>query len=207
MNATDTINRVKAVLGLTVSLEQMKLDNGTVIEADSFEVGQSVFIVTEDEKVALPVGEYELEDGTKLVVEEEGIIAQYGDGEVEEVEEEEADEVEAEDEQKEMGYVSKEEFITALEEVIAMIEELKTDKKEMSEETETEQTEMAEEIVEEVTEEEVELNSQLSEPATEPLKHAPKEESKFTPKFKFNKNTQKSAYDVIVDKINNFKQK
>jgi hypothetical protein len=199
MNATDTINRVKAVLGLTVSLEQMKLDNGTVIEADSFEVGQSVFIVTEDEKVALPVGEYELEDGTKLVVEEEGVIAQYGDEEVEEVEEEEADEVEAEDEQKEMGYVSKEEFITALEEVIAMIEELKTDKKEMSEETETEQTEMAEE--------EVELNSQLSEPATEPLKHAPKEESKFTPKFKFNKNTQKSAYDVIVDKINNFKQK
>ena len=205
MNATETIKRVRAVLGLKVALEQMKLDNGTVIEADSFEAGQSVFIVTEDEKVALPVGEYELEDGTKLVIEEEGVIAQYGDGEVEEVEEEETEEVDAED--KEMGYVSKEEFITALEEVIAMIEELKTDKNEMSEEAPTEQTKMAEESVEEVKEEEVELNAQLSEPASEPLKHAPKEESKFTPKFKFNKNTQKSAYDVIVEKINNFKQK
>lgn len=205
MNATETLKRVKAILGLTVSLEQMKLDNGTVIEAEKFEAGESVFIVTEDEKVALPVGEYELEDGTKLVVEEEGIIAQYGD-EVEEVEEEETEEVEAEDE-KELAYVSKEEFITALEEIVAMIEELKDDKKQMSEETETEQTEMSEVEEVEVTDEEVELNDQLSEPATEPLKHAPKEESKFTPKFKFNKNTHKSAYDVIVEKINNFNNK
>jgi hypothetical protein len=205
MNATETLKRVKAILGLTVSLEQMKLDNGTVIEAEKFEAGESVFIVTEDEKVALPVGEYELEDGTKLVVEEEGVIAQYGE-EVEEVEEEETEEVEAEDE-KELAYVSKEEFITALEEIVAMIEELKDDKKEMSEETETEQTEMSEVEEVEVTEEEVELNAQLSEPATEPLKHAPKEESKFTPKFKFNKNTHKSAYDVIVEKINNFNNK
>lgn len=205
MNATETLKRVKAILGLTVSLEQMKLDNGTVIEAEKFEAGESVFIVTEDEKVALPVGEYELEDGTKLVVEEEGVIAQYGE-EVEEVEEEETEEVEAGDE-KELAYVSKEEFITALEEIVAMIEELKDDKKEMSEETETEQTEMSEVEEVEVTDEEVELNAQLSEPATEPLKHAPKEESKFTPKFKFNKNTHKSAYDVIVEKINNFNNK
>ena len=205
MNATDTLKRVKAVLGLTVSLEQMKLDNGTVIEADSFEAGQSVFIVTEDEKVALPVGEYELEDGSKLVIEEEGVIAQIGGQEVEEVEEEEAEEVEAEEKEQEMAYVSKEEFITALEEVIAMIEDLKTDKNEMSEEVPTDQ--MLEESVEEVKEEEVELNAQLSEPATEPLKHAPKEESKFNPKFKFNKNTHKSTYDVIVEKINNFNKK
>ena len=205
MNATETLKRVKAILGLTVSLEQMKLDNGTVIEAEKFEAGESVFIVTEDEKVALPVGEYELEDGTKLVVEEEGVIAQYGDGEVEEVEEEETEEVEAEDE-KEMAYVSKEEFITALEEIVAMIEDLKNDKKEMSQENETEQIEMSN--VEEVkTEEEIELNAQLAEPATEPLKHAPKEEAKFTPKFKFNKNTHKTAYDVIVEKSKNFKQK
>jgi hypothetical protein len=199
MNATETLKRVKAILGLTVSLEQMKLDNGTVIEAEKFEAGESVFIVTEDEKVALPVGEYELEDGTKLIIEEEGIIAQYGEGEVEEVEEEETEEVEAEDE-KEMAYVSKEEFVTALEEIVAMIEDLKSDKKEMSEE-------VSEELQKEVTDEEVELNTQLSEPATEPLKHAPKEESKFTPKFKFNKNTNKSAYDVIVEKINNFNNK
>ena len=34
-----------------------------------------MFIVTDDEKVAMPVGEYILEDGRLVVVEEEGIIA------------------------------------------------------------------------------------------------------------------------------------
>ena len=59
--ATDTLKKVKTLLGLEVSLEQKNLDNGTVIEAEKFEAGESIFIVTEDEKVALPIGEYDLE--------------------------------------------------------------------------------------------------------------------------------------------------
>lgn len=78
-NATNTLNKVKAVLGLEVKMEQLKMENGTVLEADSFEAGQSVFIVTEDEKVALPIGEYELEDNRVLKVDEEGIIASLAD--------------------------------------------------------------------------------------------------------------------------------
>ena len=74
-NATDTLKKVKAVLGLEVKMEQLKMENGTILEADKFEVGEPVFIVTEDEKVALPIGSYELEDNKMLVVEEEGIIA------------------------------------------------------------------------------------------------------------------------------------
>ena len=35
---------------------------------------KKVFIKTDDEKVAMPVGEYVLEDGKLLVVKEEGII-------------------------------------------------------------------------------------------------------------------------------------
>ena len=46
----------------------MKLENGTRIEAESFEKGKEVFIITDDERVAMPVGEYMLEDSRLLVV-------------------------------------------------------------------------------------------------------------------------------------------
>ena len=62
-----------------VNLASMKLENGTTIEAEAFEPNQEVFIVTEDERIALPVGEYELEDGRILVVAEEGVIAEMRD--------------------------------------------------------------------------------------------------------------------------------
>ena len=39
-----------------VSLAQMSLEDGTVLEAEAFEADNEVFIVTEDEKIALPVG-------------------------------------------------------------------------------------------------------------------------------------------------------
>lgn len=75
----NVINQIKTLLGMEVKLEQMKLADGvTILEADAFEAGMEVFIVTEDEqKIPLPVGEYEMENGFMLVVEEEGIIASY----------------------------------------------------------------------------------------------------------------------------------
>ena len=73
------VNKIKTLLNLEVKLEEMKLENGTIIEADSFEKGKEIFIKTDDEKVAMPVGEYILEDGKLLVVEEEGIIADMRD--------------------------------------------------------------------------------------------------------------------------------
>ena len=111
MKSNNVIEKIKDVLNLNeeVKLEQAKLDNGTIIEADTFESGVEVFIVTEDEKVALPVGEYALEDGKILVVAEEGVIAEIKDEEAEEVEE--VEEVEAKEEEKEeMGYATKEEL-------------------------------------------------------------------------------------------------
>ena len=98
MKATDMLNKVKEVLGvelsevpLEVKLAQAELENGTIIESENFEAGAEVFIVTEDEKVAMPVGEYKLVDGESLIVEEEGIIASIGA-----VEEAPEEEVEAE---------------------------------------------------------------------------------------------------------------
>ena len=59
-----------------VKLATMMLADGeTIIEADEFVEGQSVFVVTEDARVPLPIGEYALEDGQVLMVEEEGVIA------------------------------------------------------------------------------------------------------------------------------------
>mgnify|MGYP003632152781 CR=1 FL=1 len=207
MSATNTLNKVKTLLGLEVGLEQMKLDNGTVLEAEAFEAGQEVFIVTEDEKVALPVGEYTLEDGTMLVVTEEGLIASMGEVETEAETEEEVveEEVEADEEiieeevtEEDLGYVSKEEFGQAIDEIKAMIDEVKAGYGKPKEEKE-EKEEMTAEV------ENAELKEELSKPATEAIKHAPKEESVTKGKFNFNKNKSLTAYDRIVAKISNIK--
>ena len=92
MNTNQILNKVRTLLGMEVVLETMKLDdNITVVEAESFEAGMEVVVVTEDEqKIPLPVGSYNLEDGRVLVVTEEGIIAEVKE------KEEEAPEVEVE---------------------------------------------------------------------------------------------------------------
>lgn len=77
---------------VTVELTAMKLkDKEVVVEAEVFEAGQSVFIVSADgERTALPVsveGEpYVLEDGQILVVKEEGVIFSIGEAPAEEEE-------------------------------------------------------------------------------------------------------------------------
>lgn len=163
-----------------VELAQAKLENDTVLEAEAFEAGQEVFIVTEDEKVALPVGEYNMEDGKILVVVDEGIIAEIKDAEAEEVEEE----VEAE----ELGYVTKEELAEAVSEIKAMIEDLK--KEEMSEEVEETEVELSEDLKEE-----------LSQPAAEPIAHNPEKTNNFN--VKFAQNRKQSTLDKVLSKINN----
>ena len=80
MKANEAIKQIKTLLGLEteVKLAQARLADGvTVLEAEAFEAGMEVFIVTEEGNVPLPVGEYEMEGGEYiLVVEEEGIIAE-----------------------------------------------------------------------------------------------------------------------------------
>jgi len=72
------INQIKTLLGMEVKLEQMMLADGvTVLEADAFEAEMEIVIVTEDDqKIPVPVGEYEMEDGRILVVTTEGIISE-----------------------------------------------------------------------------------------------------------------------------------
>jgi len=183
MKSTEILNKIKTYLGEEVKeespkealeLAQLKLENGTVLEAEAFEAGNEIFIVTEDEKVAMPVGEYMMEDGQMLVVSEEGIIG--------EIKAQEEEEVEAEEEE-EMAYVSKEEFNSAVEEIKGMINELK-------------------EVKEEMAEVEEQVKQELSEtPATEPITHNPEAKEKF--KVKFGQNRPETALDRVMKKLTN----
>jgi hypothetical protein len=83
---SNVITEIKKLLGMEIKLEQMTLDNGTVIEAEIFEAGQPVFIVNGEDRVALPVGEYTLDNGMILVVAVEGEIAEIKEAATEEVE-------------------------------------------------------------------------------------------------------------------------
>ena len=193
------LNKVKEVLGVElneetqeVKLAQATLENGTVIESENFAAGSEVFIVTEDEKVALPVGEYSLEDGEILKVEEEGIIASIGAAE-----EAPEEEVEAAEEE-EMGYATKQD----LAEVKEMIEEIKSmiePKEEMSEEV---SEEVKEELNEEVKEEEVKLSA---EEPVEKVTHNPETETKKNLNL-FAQKRATSTADRVMQRIANIKK-
>ena len=200
MKATEMLNKVKDLLGVELSeevkLEQMKLENGTVLEAEAFEKDNEVFIVTEDERVPVPNGEYQLEDGKILVV-NEGIISDIKEIESEEVEEEEA--TSEEEEMKEEVYASKDE----VSELKAIIEDLKA-------KLELKDQEVAEEIGLAMTtmlseQEKVEeaVKEELSQPAAEPIKHNPEGEVK-KDGYLYAQNRRKTTKDRVLERIVNF---
>lgn len=97
MNTKETLNKVRTLLGIQVKFEQMKLDNGAVLEAEVFEAGAEIFVVADEERVAVPIGEYVAEDGKVIVVAEEGIIAEIKEAGAPEEEEAPAEVVEEEE--------------------------------------------------------------------------------------------------------------
>ena len=196
MKSQETLSKIMELLNLQdeVKLESMKLENGTVIEAEAFEPNQEVFIVTEDERIALPIGEYEMEDGRILVVAEEGVIAEIGEAKEEEAPEEapaeepaQEEEVEqAEEKEEEMAYATKEELTAAMDELKGMIDEIKSM-----------MSPKEEEMSEEVVEEQVEMST--DEPAAKPIKHNP--DTKTAEMHKFGKGARKDTLSRIFDKL------
>lgn len=199
MKANEILNKIKNIVGEKVNLSEEKiemaeitLENGTVLVAESFEAGKSVFIKTEDEQIALPVGEYELEGDKILVVTEEGLIDSIKEAAEEAVEEEELSEESEEvketeleeDEKEEMNYVTKEEFTSAVEEIKAMIDEKLGDKEEMKEEV-------------------IEEKEELSAVAPEPVKHNPEAEVDNKVNFHIASNRTQTTKDRVFDKIFN----
>jgi hypothetical protein len=177
----NVINEIKTLLGMEVKLAQMKLIDGvTVIEAEVFEPENGVFIVNGEDRVAVPVGEYELEDGNMLMVSVEGVIESIMPmpeeaPEAPEVEEE----VEAQAEvsatpKKIIESVSKESFFSEIEKLRAEIAELKLAKEVVKEELAT----------------------------VEPLTHSPetKQEVKLN---KISPNRQMTTKDIVMAKLFN----
>lgn len=130
----NAINTLKTYLGMEVKLEQMKLVDGATLEADKFEAGYSVSVLSSDgQMIALPVGEYELENGMVLVVAEEGMIAEIKE---KEMEQEVEVEVEASNETKEVEaqpkkVVESKEYHFSMEEIKALVDEVENLKKEI----------------------------------------------------------------------------
>jgi hypothetical protein len=188
------INEIKTLLGMEVNLAQMKLENGTVIEAEAFEPEMSVFIVNEEDRIALPVGEYLLEDGMLLKVEVEGVIASIEmPEEVMPEPEMEAPEVEVEVEaaaeeaspKKIVESITKEMFFSEIEKLRNEIAELKGVKLSADEEDKTDE----------------DLKSKEVELSVEPLTHSPEVKSPQVQKFASNR--PMTTQDRVMAKLFN----
>jgi len=204
MKPMEMLNQIKSVLGVELSTEekvelaQAKLENGTVLEAESFESGKEVFILTDDEKVALPIGEYQMEDGKILVIEEEGIISEIKEGGEEEVVEEVVEEEELNEEEK---YATKQE----LQEIKSMVEEIKELMKEgKKEEMHKEEELMSQKMTELACQEDEALKEELSKPASEPIKHSPEAKQELN-KVVYSQKRNLTTKDIVFNKIANFK--
>ena len=201
------LNQIKTLLNIEVKLEDMKLENGTVVTAESFEKGKELFIVTDDEKVAMPVGEYILEDGRLLVVSEEGIIDDVRDvsDEVPEKEttedlEEKEEVVEEEKEMAEVGdWEGMEKRIQNLEDAIA---DLKGDKKDKMEDVEEEElTEEGQSPLKSRTVKE-EFSEEVSEASAKPIKHNPEAVTPQKKQVQFAKGKYNTTLDRVLNKLN-----
>jgi hypothetical protein len=197
MNEKSMLNKVRTLLGLEVKLETMKLSDGvSMLEADAFEAGQPVFILTEDEqRIPVPVGEYELEDMRILVVIEEGVIAEIREAaQVEEEVEVEApaveEEVEAANEtaapKKTIESIVKESFFSE-------IEALKKENEELKAKLSAQTPEVAEEVAP------VELSEE-----PKPISFNP-ENSQATDVFKFAAKRNATTMDTVLSRISNIK--
>lgn len=202
-----TLDKVKKVLGMPLELAQMKLDDGvTVIEAEVFEAGQPVFIITEDgQQIPLPVNleGYVLEDGMLLIVSEEGVIGEIREAGSEAPEEMRSTPLEQEKEvatsekptetpvaKKVVESVSKETYFTAEEKeaLEAKIAELEAKVTELSKEEET----VEEEVVEEV---------ELAEQTVEPIKYNPENQVEQAEGFRFSQNRKETLQDRVRKSI------
>jgi len=184
MEAKEILNKIKGIVGIElnadkkpvkVELMESKLDNGTLITYDELKEGSPVFIVSEDENIALPVGRYE-HDGKILVVEEDGVLARIEDAKVDV-------DVEVKEDMAEVGdWEGMEKRIQNLEDAVSS---LKTDHENMSK-IEVPKTEISKETLSAI---EVEA---------EPIYHSPETKADTKVQFKETKNP-----DSILNRVFN----
>lgn len=215
MKATEILKRIMTELSAEptqteavieeVKFAQETLENGTILEADSFEPASEVFIVTDEERIALPVGEYTLADGRILVIVEEGIIEEVKPAGTAEEAPEEAPVEEVVDEELtnegkepkkvveshtvETHFATQEELQAAVSVLMEMMTELKSDFSKEKEEMQEENDSLKE------------LMSTAS--AANPINHNPEPSKVQTAKYSSSR--RPSAMDRVLARINNTK--
>ena len=192
------IDKVRKLVGMDIAKSRVNLATETLnegeatIEAEVFEAGEPVMIVNEEDRIPLPIGEYKLDNGMILVVEEEGVIASIG----EEVAEEEA---EATEETEEVA-ASDNKSETPLPKTI--IESVTKEMKFSAEDMDAKDLEIAE-LKAKITElskvEEVEIELSVA-----PITHNP-ENKKEVKGFKYGNNSKLTPAQVIMSKMANIK--
>jgi hypothetical protein len=192
MKSNTILNKVRELLGMEVKLETMKLDdNVTVIEAEAFEADNEVVVVTEDEqKIPLPVGNYNLEDGRVLVVAEEGLIAEVKEKEEEVAVEEEVEVEKDEPMEEEMSDAPTKEVKKTIESVVK--ETFFSEMEALKKENEELKAKLSGNV-------EVELASE--EPTVDPISFNPENVQKIE-NIKLASKRERSIMDSILEKIN-----
>ena len=204
MDNPDILTKIKTLLGIEskeVKLAQMKLEDGmTIVESENFEEGDEIVIITEDGKVAMPIGDYSLEDGRMLVVKEEGLIAEVK-GKEEEEKEEVTEEIEEEAKSEE-----KEEYAEETKEpkkiVKSVSEEIHfTEIEKLKEENETLKKQLEGLKLSSEDSEKTEMSKEVKETEKiEPIVHNP-ESKKAIDGFKYAQNRTKTTLDRVMEKL------
>ena len=202
------LNQIKTLLNIEVKLEEMKLENGTIVSAESFEKDKEIFIVTDDEKVAMPVGEYILEDSRLLVVTEEGLIADVREvsDEVPAKETEEGEEITSDLEEVIETEVPEEvasevaAIVEAVVEVIApVLEEVKQEieelKRKYSSTEDVQEEEMSKPLKSRTVKEEFKASAK-------PIKHNPEGKAQQKTQVEFGKGQFSTTLDRVLNKLN-----
>ena len=205
-DAKEILNRVyEIVMGkeepaTKVELAQQKTaDGAAVLEAEAFEIGQAVFIVTEEGNIPVPIGEYMLEEGLKIEVDEQGVIVEVSTEGAETTEEVVEEVVEAKDEpMKEEVMESapkkvvksktemEESYFSAFETRLSAIEKANEDLKSLNVK---------------LSEENEELKKQLEESPAPHTKFNPDAEAQREVKFKIGAKRQETIQDRVFNSL------
>lgn len=205
-DAKEILNRVyEIVMGkeepaTKVELAQQKTaDGAAVLEAEAFEIGNAVFIVTEEGNIPVPMGEYMLEEGLKIEVDEQGVIVEVSTEGAETTEEVVEEIVEAKDEpMKEEVMESapkkvvksktemEESYFSAFETRLSAIEKANEDLKSLNVK---------------LSEENEELKKQLAETPAPHTKFNPDAEAQREVKFKIGAKRQETIQDRVFNSL------
>lgn len=195
------LNQIREVLGMPVKLEKATLANGTVVEVEKLEIGFPVSIVAEDGSLKpAPEGEHILDNGTKIKVDANGVIAEIVAADAVPVAAEE-------EEEKPINEIQRMELPEGVAEVISAIIEEKMVKEEEKMAKKAEETmKMIYAALEEVAKEVSMVKEEMKDMKTKMQKFAKTPAGSPVPKLTLEKSGEYDAIDARIAHINEIKK-